>query len=593
MKISLKLLFFVTLCFLGITSVNAAPFKIGDAEYASLVDAVAAVPTDGTLTTIEMTEDVTSAPGVEVTAGKNIIFDFKGHRYQTSEPFVGSKGTETISFRFLKGSTVYMKNGYLVASNHKDSKMFVQNYADLTLDKITIDATKNTYDAFYAVSSNHGKVYIINDTSILVNENTHARAFDMCWAPKVSNGIYADGTQIIVETEGKITGYIELDVWGTYVDDIKSTLEIKNIDFHGKWMMDSRLANQLTIDGGRYINPGFDEAHLPPAIPTEQNPYIDIRLYLKDGNASYNLNDHFYVLPSKMVAYDNTKLFIIKGNAYDFTKNLPAGYEQFVKYEIEDNSIVSINNGIVKGLKDGVTKVTVTLGETKTGAITKEFDAIVFDLDAATDYQPNKNESGAITNVMNTIVADVIEKALDDNENNSIDKTTRDNLIKAIEQGKTVTSKVDVKELKEDELDKNLVKQMKDTVKDGSLVSFLNIDLLLKADNDVLGKITNLEKPIEITLDVDKELGNVPKNKNRTFFVVRTHEGEEPEIIKATYKDGKLTFATDRFSSYAYGYNDTENPKTLDNIMVYVILFAIPLAGLVVINKKRKVKISI
>ena len=102
--------------------------------------------------------------------------------------------------------------------------MFIQNYADLTLEDINIDASDNQYDYFYAVSSNNGKVNIIGTTSILVNEKTHARAFDMCWAPTVDNGNYINGTQIMVETEGKINGYIELDVWCTFVDDIKSTL---------------------------------------------------------------------------------------------------------------------------------------------------------------------------------------------------------------------------------------------------------------------------------------------------------------------------------------------------------------------------------
>ena len=60
--------------------------------------------------------------------------------------------------------------------------------------------------------------------------------------------------------------------------DIKSTLEIKNIDFHGKWIVDSRLKDQLTIDGGRYDNPGFSESKLPPIIPTKENPYIDLRV---------------------------------------------------------------------------------------------------------------------------------------------------------------------------------------------------------------------------------------------------------------------------------------------------------------------------
>ena len=589
MKTGLKWLFFLTLCCLGITSVRASSFKIGDAEYESLVDAVNAVPTDNSLTTIEMTQDVTGAAGVQVDAGKNIVIDFKGHRYEASEPFVGSKGTETISFRFMKGATVYLKNGYLVASNHVDSKMFIQNYADLILEDITIDAKTNAYKDYYAVSSNYGKVDIVGKTSILVNESTKARAFDMCWAPKVSGGIYANGTQITVETEGLITGYIELDVWGTYTAEggIKSTLKIKNMDFHGKWMVDSRLKNQLTIDGGKYLNPGYDENHRPPEIPTDKDPYIDIRKYLEDGNASFNLDGHFYVLPSKMVAYDNDKLFIVKDNVYDFTIKIPQGYEKYVQYKIEDESIVSIKDGILKGLKDGVTKVTVILGETKTGEIKKEFDAIVFDLSTATDYEANKNENTAVTNV----IADILEKVLDGDTTEGIDSTTKSKVIDAINNGKTVKAEVEVKTIKEEELDKDVVKKIKDSVKAGELVSFLNIDILLKADGNELGKITKLGEPVTISVDVDKELGNVPKDKHRTFFVIRTHEGEEPEIIKAEYKDGKLTFATDRFSSYAYGYTDEDNvsnPNTIDHLMIYVIVFIIASISLYTVKKKME-----
>ena len=311
MKGGLKKLFLCALVFVGITSVKAAPFKIGTVEYDTLVDAVAAVPTDGTKTTIVMTENFTGA-GVQVEEGQNIVIDFGGYRYESAAPFVGSPKTQTISFRFMKGASVTLKNGYLKASNDASSKMFIQNYADLTTENIHIEAADNQYDWFYAISSNNGKVYIGDGTSINVNENKHARAFDMCWAPKVSDSIYAGGTQMVVETEGEINGYIELDVWGDFVDDIKSTLEIKNIDFHGKWSVDSRLASQLTIDGGRYLNPGFSLDNRPPAIPTEEQPYLDIRLYLKDGNATYNDGEHFFVLPSKMVAYDNDIIFLIK-----------------------------------------------------------------------------------------------------------------------------------------------------------------------------------------------------------------------------------------------------------------------------------------
>ena len=57
-----KSLFFLALCFIGITSVTAAPFKIGSVEYDTLADAVAAVPANGSETTIVMTQDVAGSP---------------------------------------------------------------------------------------------------------------------------------------------------------------------------------------------------------------------------------------------------------------------------------------------------------------------------------------------------------------------------------------------------------------------------------------------------------------------------------------------------------------------------------------------------
>lgn len=601
MKRGLRRLLFLTLCFVGITSVNAAPFKIGVTEYDSLVDAVAAVPTDGTKTTIVMTEDYTG-PGVEIDSGKNVVIDFGGHNYESAAPFVGSSKTKTISFRFMPGATVVLQNGNLKASNDINSKMFIQNYSNLTTKNIHIEAGDNNYNYFYAISNNLGKVYIGEGTSIHVNDKLEARSIDMCWWPSIGEtknedgsytaGPYGEGTQIVVETDDEINGYIELDYGNKSGDlkysEIKSTLEIKNIDFHGKWTTNGpELFDYFVIDGGRYFNPGFSESQLPPASPTKENPYIDIRLYLKDGNASYNLDEHFYVLPSKMVAYDNEKLFIIKGNEYNFTKNLPTGYEKFVRYDIADKTIVSVENGILKGLKDGVTRVVVTLGETKNGAITKEFDAIVFDLDAATDYQANKNETGAIVNVMNVIVSNVIEKALDDNENESIDAETRDKLIAAIEDGKTVDAKIEVKTVKESDLDANLVNKIKNSVTNGTVVEFLDINLLLEADNQLLGKVTKLDEALELQVDAPASLGNVPAGTTRKFFVVRTHEGEEPEIIEATYRDGKIIFKTDKFSDYAVGYTDTTNPKTGDSIINYVVLLAVALTSLYLIRNKR------
>ena len=588
-----KMLFFIALCFVGLTSANAAPFRIGDVEYDTLKAAVEDVPKDGTKTTIVLTEDVDHQPGVQTVAGQNVVIDFGGHKYEASAPFTGSANTVNQEFQLLKGSTVYMKNGDLYADGDSGCAMFIQNYSNLTLENIHIDTTKNSRAGFYALSSNYGEVYLIGNTSIKVNEtpSLKARAFDMCWAPKIGSGSYKEGTQIVVETEGEINGYIELDVWGTFdnTDGIKSTLEIKNIDFHGKWMMDSRLSGQLTIDGGKYLNPGITE-NTSQEYFANHPEYIDIREYLKDGNASYNLGEHFWVLPSKMVAYDNDVLFLIKGKEYNFAKNLPSGYEEYVKYDIADKTVISIENNIIKGLKDGTSNITVTLGETKTGAITKTFLAVVKDLSEATDYQANANEGEAVINVMNVIVGNVIQKAIDDNDSESIDATTRANLIEALENGKNVDAKLDVKIVKESDLDSTLVNKIKKSVINGTVVEFLDIDLLLTANDDLIGKINKLDDKLTISIDAPESLKNIPANTTRQFFIVRTHEGEEPEVIEATLKDGKLIFQTDKFSNYAVGYADTTNtinPNTLDTINFYGILFVVSLIALYLFKCKR------
>ena len=603
-----KFLFLCALVFVGITSVSAKPFKIGSAEYDSLVDAIAAVPTDGTKTTIVMTENF-KGPGVQVEAGQNVVIDFNGNRYESEAPFVGSDATKTISFRFMQGATVELKNGYLKASNdtgtlsylyynpktkenetrYYASKMFIQNYADLTTRDITIDASDNTYDWFYAISNNNGSVYIGPGTSINVNDKTHARAIDACWGAAES---YPDGAQVVIETDEEINGYIELDYWSDKDKDldkypvVMTTLEIKNIDFHGKWSIDSGLESQLTIDGGRYLNPGITEATSAEYFANHPE-YIDIRDYLKDGNASYNLDEHFYVLPSKMVAYDNDVLFLIKGKEYNFAKNLPTGYEEYVKYDIADKSVVTIENNKIKGLKDGTSNITVTLGETKDGAITKTFLAVVKDLSEATDYQANANEGEAVVDVMNVIVGNVIQKAIEDKNNEYTDATTRANLIEALEHGKNVDAKLDVKVVKESDLDAALVNKIKNSVTNGTVVEFLDIDLLLTANDDLIGKINKLDDKLTITVDAPESLKNIPTGTTRKFFIVRTHEGEEPEVIEATYKDGKLTFETDKFSSYAVGYTDSTNPKTGDTIISYVVIFTLALTTLYLLKSKK------
>ena len=573
MKSLKNILIFSILFMFCLLKVDAKPFKIGENEYDTLVAAVAAVPTDGTKTTIEMTEDVDDAPGVIVASGKNIVIDFGGHTYETSEPMVGSLGTETLSFQLLKNSTVYMKNGTLIASNHETSKMFIQNYADLTLEDITIDATTNTYDYFYGVSSNNGKVNIIGNTSIKVNTNTHARAFDMCWAP---NKTYVDGTQMIIDTTGTINGIIELDVWGGRgAEPILSTLTIKNINFTGTWEIDEYLAGQLSIEGGKFAKTNT----------------INLDEFVTGNNISYTTDDETYeVLPSGRFIVKDEKIYVQKGSEYKLNFEITEGYDKYIKYSTEDNKVATIKNGVVTGVGVVSTVLNYSFGRTG-GAV----EVVVYELNTELSSDAEEDDTSS---ELNELAEQIISNVLNDKDQDGVDSETISKLKQAIQEGKSIKTDIGIKELKKENLDTKVVEKIEAVAQkvSGEIKGFLDIDVLLKADNTELGKITKLPNGIKLTVDVDKEFGEIPANTNRTFFVVRMHEGEEPELLEATYKDGKLTFETDRFSQYAYGYTDKDvdsgtNPKTGDGIMIYIVLLLISIVGATLFIKKNKNRI--
>jgi len=76
---------------------------------------------------------------------------------------------------------------------------------------------------------------------------------------------------------------------------------------------------------------------------------------------------------------------------------------------------------------------------------------------------------------------------------------------------------------------------------------------------------TSSEDPLTFTQTIPEENRTPAEGYDRTWRVVRFHEGEA-EIIDSAYdkESGKLTFSTDKFSTYVIGYTDTETPKAPD-----------------------------
>jgi hypothetical protein len=188
----------------------------------------------------------------------------------------------------------------------------------------------------------------------------------------------------------------------------------------------------------------------------------------------------------------------------------------------------------------------------------------------------------------------------------------------AIANGADVKIEVDVKNIADSVTakDKNAV----EGIISGNYVvgSYFDISIILSVGNDKR-TITSTDKKIEFTIALPENLINTDSAVTRTYKIVRVHDGETT-ILDAAFDaaSNKLTFKSDKFSTYAIIYSDaktegsgevidkpstsepaTGNPETGEstatgdttNSVVYVILMimsVMALAGVFFYEKKRK-----
>ena len=106
-------------------------------------------------------------------------------------------------------------------------------------------------------------------------------------------------------------------------------------------------------------------------------------------------------------------------------------------------------------------------------------------------------------------------------------------------------------------------------------------------------KLTDLDKPVKITLTLAEELRG-----QSSYYIIREHNGEIT-TIPAEYnaENGTLTFETDKFSTYTLTYKDVKNsnnsavnntnvvanPKTADsNILLISVIGLVSALGILI-----------
>ena len=104
-------------------------------------------------------------------------------------------------------------------------------------------------------------------------------------------------------------------------------------------------------------------------------------------------------------------------------------------------------------------------------------------------------------------------------------------------------------------------------VSDAKVVGLYDIIIPVRINDILVNNLTKLTSKIELKLAIPEDLPEVADGYNRTYYVVRDHNGEITILDTVVNDDNTISFETDAFSTYALAYADqrVETPGEEEN----------------------------
>ena len=167
------------------------------------------------------------------------------------------------------------------------------------------------------------------------------------------------------------------------------------------------------------------------------------------------------------------------------------------------------------------------------------------------DEELQKNISDTLTSIVNGIA--------NGEEVTSVNQETAENIKQAINDGKVVSTEVQVKPVEASQVDAQDKKVIEDYIDEKTnIAQYIDISVVIKANNQVIGEVNELNKEVTFTVAIPEDL----MKEGRTFYVIRVHDGKVEKLDTVENEDGTLTFKTDKFSTYALAYEDAQESTT-------------------------------
>ena len=298
-------------------------------------------------------------------------------------------------------------------------------------------------------------------------------------------------------------------------------------------------------------------ALLVPFIVNASNKNVkSIDATILDGTIHIDGTTDDGVLAVAIMVYDKDERELIKLVTSPVDED--DKFEESIVVSKDDTYVVKAAN------YDGGEYISITVGEVK---IESKYNVV-----AASSSKEDK-KAAELTN-------DLVEKIVKGKTVKGIDKELKAKILKAVDDDKDIKVDLVKTEVKESEIKSDARLINKETNKNTIVLGYYDIDITVTIDNEVVGNITILDKEIELSIKLPSDIEKVKEGYTRNYIVYRLHDGEI-EKLNANLDGDNVVFKTDKFSTYALAYEDIANPKTIDNVVTYIILGALAIIGIV------------
>ena len=319
-------------------------------------------------------------------------------------------------------------------------------------------------------------------------------------------------------------------------------------NFYGFWITNNGNVSNVTINGGKFSG--------------KYGLYSTVDDGKQDaGNVSIKINDGLFSGTTKAAVAINPK-----GSENSWGMLITGG----------------VFNSDVSAYVDADKSYIYTLGEDSS----KKY-VVVTDVSVKIDNENIADENSE--SLLENTLQSVVESAIKGESISGVSENLAQAIKESVAEKKEVSSALIIEEVAADNLE-DCKDDVESTLPKGSnIAGYFDITLAVFADEEVIGNISELDKPIKLTFDIPADLPELKDGMIRKYTVIRIHDGKVEELETTVNDNGTISFETDKFSTFIFSYVDEKEPvtpNTLDKSMIYMSIGLVSL-GLALITFKK------